>query len=436
MADGDLTHGGTEEAVRRQIGAETLRQVTETSQQGFLLSDLDPPRVLYASPAVAQIFGVELDAVYRDPHAVQRLIHPDDAADVLARRGAMTQPTDFEYRIVRPDGETRWIRTRAEPVAAQDGRPVRVASVSEDVTHEHGLREALRDSEARFRLLAENSTDVIGRLAPDMRIEYISPACRTVYGYEPEAMVGRFGWEFVHDDDLAALREDFAVRSQPAGVVTNTYRVKRGDGTLVWVEAKVRPLFDPVTGEQREFHTIARDVSERIQAEADVRRAKEEAELANLAKSEFLSRMSHELRTPLHAILGFGELLERGHPTAEQRERLGQITRAGRHLLGLINEVLDLSRIERGELGLSLEPVCVSRGRRGGARDDRAARRRAVGEHRDGRPQRRRPRPGRSPAPAPGAAQPPLECGEVQPRGRQPSASPARPPARNAPASR
>ncbi len=346
-----------EEQLRRS--EKRFRQVTETFQQGFLLRDIDPPRVLYASPAVARIFGVELGDVYDDPFLIQGLLHLDDRAAVVTRRDSMRSATDFEYRIVRPDGETRWIRTRAEPVLFKDDQVTRIAAVSEDVTTERELREALRESEELFRLLAENSTDVIGRLAADQRIEYVSPASRTVYGYEPEAMVGRYGWEFIHPDDLAAMTGDFSARSSGPHTITNTYRVLRGDGDYVHIEAKVRALHDPESGELVEFHTVARDVSDRRQAEADVRRAIEEAELANAAKSEFLSRMSHELRTPLHAILGFGELLGRGDLAAQQHEQLEQITKAGRHLLELINEVLDLSRIEEGELHLSLEPVLV-----------------------------------------------------------------------------
>src|SRR5439155_1964843 len=87
--------------------------------------------------------------------------------------------------------------------------------------------------------------------------------------------------------------------------------------------------------------------------------SREEAERANRAKSEFLSRMSHELRTPLNAILGFGQLLEMDHLDAEQEESVGQILKGGRHLLGLINEVLDISRIETGRIALSMEPVNV-----------------------------------------------------------------------------
>ena len=464
---------------------ERFRQVTETFQQGFLLREVDPPAVLYASPAVARIFGVDLDVLYADALALQRLIHPQDLPAVTARRNAMAGATDFEFRIVRADGQTRWIRTRAEPVPTEPGQAARIAAVSEDVTVERGLREALRDSEerfrlivegvqdyaifmldvdgnvntwnagarrikgyeageivgrhfsafypaadvaagkparelalaqargrvedegwrirkdgtqfwanvlitavwdgdgtlrgyakitrdltkrraaevelrdseARFRLLAENSTDVIGRLAPDLRILYVSPACRSVYGHEPEAMVGRHGWDFIHPDDLAAMRADFSAAAEPRDVVTNTYRVLRGDGDHVWVEATIHAIRDPQTGDVVEFHTVARDVGDRVRAEADIRRARDEAERANAAKSDFLSRMSHELRTPLHAILGFSDLVSRAGVSETQRRHLSHITRGGNHLLDLINEILDLSRIERGELGISLEAV-------------------------------------------------------------------------------
>src|SRR5262249_57886205 len=100
-------------------------------------------------------------------------------------------------------------------------------------------------------------------------------------------------------------------------------------------------------------------VCDRNRAVADLEQAKRAAEDANRAKSEFLSRMSHELRTPLNAILGFGQLLDMGAPTPRQRQQVEQILKGGRHLLELINEVLDLARIEAGRLHLSLEPVAL-----------------------------------------------------------------------------
>jgi PAS domain S-box-containing protein len=354
----DVTAARRLEAQLRE-SEERFRQVTETLHQGFLLRDLDAPLPLYVSSAVERIFGLDRATLYSDPDAMVKLIHPQDRESVTARRDAMTGATDFEFRIVRPDGRVRWIRSRAEPVRMRQGHMTRVASVFEDVTEERELREALRASEERFRLLAENSTDVIARSAPDWTIEYMSPACRAVYGYEPEEMVGRGGWEFVHPDDRARLAAEFDGRLARAGVVTSVYRVLRRDGSFVWVETKTRAVCAPGSDDVIELHTSARDISDRKKAEAVVARTTEAAERANHAKSEFLSRMSHELRTPLHSILGFSELL--AHEDLEQRLRdgLGLITRSGRHLLELINEVLDISAIERGELRLSLEPVHV-----------------------------------------------------------------------------
>ena len=335
-----------------------FRQVTETLQQGFFLRAVDPPAVLYASPGMERIYGIALDVLTREPRALEALIHPDDRAEILARRDAMTEPSDHEFRIIRPDGETRWIRTRAEPVRS-GGKITRIVAVSEDVTEARRLREALRESEERFRLLAENSSDVIMRSSPDGVIQYVSPASRSLYGHDPEEMIGRVRWDFVHPEDLAGLRSDTPGRAGSPDEVTNEYRVVRKDGGTLWVEAVSRALHDCDDDAVSGFHTSVRDISERKRSEDAVRRAMREAEQANEAKSEFLSRMSHELRTPLHAILGFGALLEREHLPTAQRDELAQLTRAGRHLLDLINEVLDLSRIERGELALSLEPVHV-----------------------------------------------------------------------------
>ena len=153
---------------------------------------------------------------------------------------------------------------------------------------------------------------------------------------------------------------------------------------------------------------------------------------ADQAKNEFLSRMSHELRTPLAAIMGFSELLEMADLDERKHEWAATIQKAGRHLLQLVDEVLDISRIEAGQISLSLEPVAVapllrealeliaaSRGR--SPRDAETAANRAG----------QRLRPGGQPAAQAGADQPALERGQVQPRGRRPSRSPWRPRARS-----
>ncbi|HEV3462704.1 MAG TPA: PAS domain S-box protein, partial [Actinomycetota bacterium] len=126
------------------------------------------------------------------------------------------------------------------------------------------------------------------------------------------------------------------------------------DGRQFPVELVIWPAG---SGQETVFNAFAHDISERKQAEQALREAKRDADRANRAKSEFLSKMSHELRTPLNAILGFGQLLQLDDLTPEQSESVDHMLRGGRHLLELINEVLDISRIESGNLALSPEPV-------------------------------------------------------------------------------
>jgi len=136
------------------------------------------------------------------------------------------------------------------------------------------------------------------------------------------------------------------------------FRIKNDAGDQKWLEANARPLHDE-NNELSGGVVVFRDVTERRHMTEESSRARQEAERANRAKSEFLSRMSHELRTPMNSILGFGQLLEMEDLDADALDSVKQITKAGRHLLKLINEILDISRIEAGRLATSIEPVEV-----------------------------------------------------------------------------
>ena len=134
-----------------------------------------------------------------------------------------------------------------------------------------------------------------------------------------------------------------------------SFRYRHRDGAWRILQAVASTVDDAVGG----IVINSRDVTDRRQAEEAMCLAKEEAERANNAKSEFLSRMSHELRTPLNAILGFGQVLEMSPLDKRSLDSVGHILRGGRHLLTLIDEVLAISRIEAGRLILSFEPVEV-----------------------------------------------------------------------------
>ncbi len=208
--------------------------------------------------------------------------------------------------------------------------------------------QALRQSQARNSAILDTALDSIITIDHEDRIVDFNKATEQTFGYERAALIGRPFRTLVPDSpdtDAKTLHERIEIPARHA------------DGSAMLAELAVTRI--PVEGLSL-FTAYIRDISARKRAEAAIHQAREEAERANNAKSEFLSRMSHELRTPLNAILGFGQLLQMQQLAPAQQERIGHIVNAGRHLLSLINEVLDIARIEAGRVELSLEPVRVS----------------------------------------------------------------------------
>jgi len=314
-------------------------------------------RFARVNPAWESVLGYKPEEVVGRPYT--DFIHPDDIDPTLARlaqRAAGRFSGEYENRFRCKDGSYRWIVWNAN--TSESGLSL---GTGHDVTDRREAEEALRESEERFRLLAENATDVITRVSTQSIMHYVSPASRELYGYEPEEMVGQSAWDYIHRDDHATVRQTSAAVRLPDGHdYAVEYRARRKDGSYVWVESKVRTLWDPVTSQAAGFRNATRDISERKLAEAELHRAREDAERANRAKSDFLSGVSHELRTPLNGILGFTGTLLMGLPgplNDEQRRQLRTVQHGGRHLLSLINDLLDLARIESGKLELHPEPI-------------------------------------------------------------------------------
>ncbi|MGI8550525.1 MAG: PAS domain S-box protein [Dehalococcoidia bacterium] len=189
---------------------------------------------------------------------------------------------------------------------------------------------------------------------------YMSPNSTAILGYAPEEMVGIPGWfpEHVHPDDRGQLVEDGT--ALPISRQDDVeYRIRHNDGSFRWLRSAWHAEPD-ATGNEVTILGYFMDVTAHKEAQEGLQQAKAEAEEANRAKSEFLSRMSHELRTPLNAILGFTELMSLDERSEDDKESITFIEKAGLHLLDLINEVLDIARIEADRLALSMEPVSLS----------------------------------------------------------------------------
>ncbi|MCQ9426619.1 ATP-binding protein [Pseudomonas sp. LJDD11] len=218
---------------------------------------------------------------------------------------------------------------------------------------------ALRDNEERLRLIIDGVKDY-GIFALDTKGQVTSwnAGAERIKGYTEQEILGRHFSLFYLPEErphhpAMALNE----ATRQGHYMEEGWRCRQ-DGSRFWASVVITAQYDG-SGVLRGFSKITRDITDRRSAEIALRTAREEAESASRAKSEFLSRMSHELRTPLNSILGFAQLLDMDASPAH-RAQVGHILRAGQHLLTLINEILDIARIEAGRLPLNPEPVALT----------------------------------------------------------------------------
>lgn len=277
------------------------------------------------------------------------MVHPPERREEAGRIvGEMLQGVT-EYcpvPIVTKSGRHIPVETRVKE-GFWDGKPV-IFGVSKDISKvklsEEKFSKAFQSNAALMAISGYESgifmdvNETFLKTLGFTRIEVIGKS---------SAQLGLFPNTEIRPQTFEKVRQKIPVRDLEL-------EVRRKDGSTMIGLFSAESIF---VGDELCLLTLLVDISERKKAEEDLRRARYEADKANLAKSEFLSRMSHELRTPMNSILGFAQLLEMGDLLPGQKKGISHIIRSGRHLLDLINEVLDISRIEAGHLSLSLEPV-------------------------------------------------------------------------------
>lgn len=343
---------------------EIARCLFRESNDALFIFDPKDHRVLDVNPAALRLTGLDKEAACAlrlhelftgaGPGALERLV------DAYRRTGFYHSREG--YRLARRSGgpipvnvSVSRIHTAPEPMGLV---------VARDISERVRAQEALRASEARYRGLVEAAADIIWAVAPDGRIEALNPAFETITGWPVAAWLGRPITELVHPDDRPVAEDRFARALRGEAPPPYEIRIRSAGGEERVVE--VHSAAHRSRGEPAGLAGIARDVTDRRRREEavrqaeEMRRAKEAAEAADRTKSEFLSHVSHEIRTPLTAILGFTDLLldderVRALP-AELLDGLRAIRQNGGHLLGLINDILDLTRVEAGRLRIDPGP--------------------------------------------------------------------------------
>jgi len=346
------------EATGRELrDSNRLLTMAETvGRLGHWRIDYGTDRMLW-SDEVYRIYGLPIDTEPTSHHALA-VYHPDDVAAV--RRAVMqARETDIGYtsqaRLLRSDGSLVHIVTRAEVEFDASGKAVALFGIVQDVSERVAAQTELQENEARFRLLTEQASDVISLHDVTGKCLFMSPSVEPILGYTPVEFQDRSLQSLVLDEDhaiVAGLSSDLTA-SAPGDVATGRFRLRRKDGAVIWIEAAARIA---TYRDEPRIVVVSRDVSDQVRAEEDLAAARDRAEDAARAKSSFLANMSHEIRTPMNGVIGFTDLMLAGDLPDDQRRRAEMIAESGRAMMRLLNDILDLSKVEAGQMVVSREP--------------------------------------------------------------------------------
>ncbi len=375
-----------------------IEQVVNSTTAILFIYDIVETRNIYVNSQITTILGYSpREEQVLSKNFLSDLVHPDDLPRLIERFEQHLANRDLEninvgyveYRIRHANGEWRWMQTRDRVFKrSADGTPCQIIGTAIDISDRKAAETALRESESHLQRLASNAPGMIYqyvlRADGSDAFTYVSPGCRDIYELEPEALLRDFRqvWAMIHPEDLERVSQVNFNSAQNLERFDVEFRLLPPSGHLRWVRA----ISDPIRQANGNvlWDGFVLDVSDRKQAElqlqelnlqledkvnertAQLQQTNEALVRATRLKDEFLANMSHELRTPLNAILGMTEgLLDEvlGNVNQEQTKALQTIERSGTHLLELITEILDVAKIESGQMELSLEhtplhPIC------------------------------------------------------------------------------
>lgn len=362
----DITDRKERERKLRERGRQ-LEQIRANITDVVWMSTPNKDRMEFISETYEDVWGRSLQQLKEQPLSFVDAIHPEDRDRVLSALETQRENPEAyaeTYRVVQPDGEVRWVQDRAAGVYDENGHLERIIGVATDITEKQEYEREIEAVNTRLQLALESTNT--GIFDWDMETDEViwDEASERLFGYEPGEFPGRYeGWaDRVHPDDLPDAEADIERAIENQDEYQTEFRVHLPDDTQRWIQARGVVKYDDA-GTPVRMLGIHTDVTDRKEREERLREAKEEAERMNRLKSAFLANMSHEIRTPLTSILGFAEMI--GEQVSGDEEGLipryaRLIERSGRRLMDTLTGVLNLSKLEAGEMDLSAEPVDLS----------------------------------------------------------------------------
>jgi PAS domain S-box-containing protein len=353
-------------------------------------------KVVYANKSCIQYTGYTLKEVYSNDFNFLTLIDKNDipAVNENFRKHSMgLDVPPYEYRLISKNGKKLDVIISTKLIDYHKQKAI--LGIVTDITIQKNAKRVIIESEKRFRSMIEHSSDAITLVDAEGNIKYDSPQVESITGFSPEERIGKKGTDFIFPDDLSFFEnKSNQVCSLSGSSLRYEYRSIRKDGTVWWAEGSITNLlhepsveaivmnYRDITERKNTEEQIYRQsneyqkLSEIYQAQneeligsleriqkinSDLELARLKAEESDRLKTAFLSNMSHEIRTPMNGILGFSELLKEAELTGSQKQKyIDVIQLSGRRMLNIINDLIDISKIESGQMEINIADVNLS----------------------------------------------------------------------------
>jgi PAS domain S-box-containing protein len=337
------------------------RELIENAEEVIYELDEDG-KFTYLNPTTEVITEYTQAELLHKPY--WRILHPDNKEDVMDFYMTQTKSRQvksyYEVAIVTATGRTVWLSQNVRLFISENGWIHKVSVIARDITLLKETQDKLKKSEKQYRLISTNSKDLISLYDVDIDSDpirsYVSPSVKDILGYEQEEVIGQSPFKFIHPEDVERMKKNVHPATLNGEMAFAEYRAVRKDGKYIWMESYSQPYVDD-EGKVIGFQTSARDITKRKETEISLKEAKEKAEEATNAKSQFLSMMSHEIRTPMNAVIGLTNFLLEENPREDQMRHLKLLKFSSENLLTIINDILDFSKIEAGKVQIESIPI-------------------------------------------------------------------------------
>ncbi|NGZ25373.1 MAG: PAS domain S-box protein [Magnetococcales bacterium] len=332
-----------------------FRLLSERAQDIIFRYRLNPPGFEYVSPSATKLTGYTPEEHYANPQLGYKLIHPDDRRILENIEESFDEPVVLRW--IRKDQSLLWTEIRNTPCYDDHGHLLAIDGIARDITQRkkaeeelHQAHKELRNSEERLRSILENTSLVVFIKDLQGRYLFINRRFEELFAITNQEIQGKNDYDLFPAEVASHVRANDQWALQSNQPIQTDEQVPHEDGMHFYISVK----FTLRDGDNIPYAVcgISTDITKRKQEEEELRLAKEQAEFASRAKSEFLSAMSHEIRTPMNVVLGMSSVLLDTDLNQEQRHYVEMMHRSGGALLAIINDVLDFSRIESGHFAL------------------------------------------------------------------------------------